>query len=156
MNNCYQNGTVICKKLPCPPVRACTPEDPEEEEVYCCPKCNRSNNHMHVCPLLPVIFLALETNGGIPYIAPTLDPGVPSEANTTCTAVYSHKVYETINKQVDQVAIENITSSIVRIHVWVPELLTAYTETYSSENFINYFMNKRFKLIGNTTTGELI
>ena len=102
-----------------------------------------------------IFLLALETNGSIPYIAPTLNPGVPPKSNATCSIVYSHKVYETVNKDIDQVAIENLTSSRVRIHVWLPELTSAYTETYSSKDFADIFINIRFKFIGNTTAGKL-
>jgi len=37
-----QNGTTYCEKLPCPPVRQCTDDDPVEETIVCCPKCTRS------------------------------------------------------------------------------------------------------------------
>ena len=110
---------------------------------------------MTIFDYLIYFLLALETNGSIPYIAPTLNPGVPPKSNTICSRVYSHKVYETVNKEEDQVAIENVTSSRVRVHVWVPRLPPAYIETYNSTYFANTFINVRFKFIGNTTAGKL-
>ena len=104
--------------------------------------------------LIYYFLLALETNGSIPYIAPTLNPGVPPKSNTTCSRVYSHKVYETVNKE-DQVAIENITSSRVRVHIWLPQLPSVFIEMYSSKDFAHTFINVRFKFIGNTTAGKL-
>ena len=105
--------------------------------------------------LIYYFLLALETNGSIPYIAPTLNPGVPPKSNATCSRVYSHKVYETVNKEVDQIAIENVTSSRARVHVWEPQLSSVFTETYSSKDFTDTFINVRFKFIGNTTAGKL-
>ena len=98
--------------------------------------------------------LALETNGSIPYTPPDLNPSAPPKSNATCLTVNPHKVYETVNKEIDQVAIENITSSRVRVHVWLPELPSAFTETYSSEDFTNNILDGRFKFIGNATAGK--
>ena len=46
MISMFQNGTTSCETVPCPPVRACTPDDSVEEITACCPKCNRSKSHM--------------------------------------------------------------------------------------------------------------
>lgn len=103
-----------------------------------------------------MIFFYVALNGSNPYTAPTLDPGVPQKPSTNCPSVYSHKVYETIDKQTDQVAIENITSSRVHVYVWLPMLSSAYTESYNAKRFTNKFINTRFKFIGNTTDGKLM
>ena len=100
--------------------------------------------------------LALETNGSIPYIVPSLSPIAPPTSKATCLTDNSHKVYETVNKEIDQVAVENITSSIVRVHLWAPGLQPAFIETYSSTNFTNDLLNVRFKFIGNATAGKHI
>ena len=84
-----------------------------------------------------------------------LHPDSPSENNSTCTSVHTHKVYEAVEEYPDQVAIENVTSSRVHVFVWLPKLPSGYVEAYNSTYFAKTFINTRFKFITNTTDGEL-
>lgn len=93
-------------------------------------------------------------NESITYAVPTLDPNMPSDSKPTCSLLNFYKVYKTVRKQDDQIAIENTTSSRVVVYVWSPQLPTAYTELYSSKKFKAKFINTRFQYIGNTTAGK--
>jgi len=88
----------------------------------------------------------------------TLDPNMPPEPNITCPFIYSHNVYEKIDKDTvdDQIAIEDINSSTVRVYLWLPGLPSGYTELYNSTTFANRYINTRFKYIGGTLPGKLI
>ena len=76
--------------------------------------------------------------------------------NITCPLVYSYRVYKTIDASVDQIAIERINSSYVDVYVWSPRSKSVMYESYSTYKFAKKLNNKRFKYIGDTTTGRLI
>ena len=96
------------------------------------------------------------SNSTSTYSAPTLFPEKPTESNVTCPLVYSYKVYETVDKKVDQIAIEHINFSYVDVYVWSPASKSVKYEPYSSKRFAEKYVNTRFKYIGDTTAGKLM
>lgn len=95
------------------------------------------------------------TNESATYIPPILDPEKPKDSNTSCPLVYSYRIYETLDADVDQIAIENINFSYVDVYVWSPDSKHVQYEYYTSNNFINKYNNTRFKYIGDVTDGKL-
>ena len=77
-----------------------------------------------------------------------LIPDTPSK-NPCVNSPY--KVYESIDSQVDQIAIEIISS--MDVFVWSTFQSMKY-ELYSSIKFINMFLNVRFRYIGSTNEGQ--
>ena len=69
-----------------------------------------------------------------------------------------HKVYESTDSQIDQVAIESIVTRSVDVYVWNTSASTSSPmqyKYYSSHQFAEQLMNLKFKYIGRTTTGWL-
>ncbi|XP_065889336.1 chordin-like [Dysidea avara] len=141
-SNCTcKNGTTYCEKLPCPPVRECTPDDPIEEITICCPKCNRTNTDGTEA-----------TNASnSTYAPPSLQPTDPTVKPCSVVVIHSYKVYDTIDKHIDQIAIESVHFASVDVYVWSNDTVKVQYESYSSNTFANTFVNVRFQYIGNTT-----
>lgn len=70
------------------------------------------------------------------------------------TIVHSFKVYETIDKHIDQIAIESMIIANVDVYVWSKDIAKAQYESYSSKTFANRYANTRFRYIGNTSKGK--
>lgn len=69
-----------------------------------------------------------------------------------------HKVYESTDSQIDQVAIESIITRSVDVYVWNTSATTSSTmqyKYYSSHQFAKQLLNVKFKYIGRTTAGWL-
>ena len=96
------------------------------------------------------------SNSTSTYSAPTLFPEKPTESNVTCPLVYSYKIYETVDKKVDQIAIEHINFSSVDVYEWSPRYKSVKYESYSSKCFAAKHVNTSFKYIGDTTAGKPI
>ena len=78
-----------------------------------------------------------------------LIPDPPSK--TPCKHSF-HKVYKSMDSQVDQVAIESMNISNVDVYVWSTSSTMQY-ESYSSERFAKNILNVRFKYSGTTYEG---
>lgn len=78
-----------------------------------------------------------------------LIPDPPSK--TPCKRSF-HKVYKSMDSQVDQVAIESMNISNVDVYVWSTSSTMQY-ESYSSEWFGKNIRNVRFKYSGTTYEG---
>ncbi|XP_065889331.1 uncharacterized protein [Dysidea avara] len=131
-SNCTcKNGTTHCEKLPCPPVRECTADDPIEEITIYCPKCNRSNTDGTEA-----------TNASnSTYAQPSLQPTDPTVKPCSVVVIHSYKVYETIDKHVDQISIESVHFASVDVYVWSNDTVKVQYESYSSNTFSNTFVN---------------
>jgi len=82
-------------------------------------------------------------------------PHKPPESNkSTCPLVYSYRVYQTVDKNIDQIAIENINFSYVDVYVWSRDLKSVQYESYSSNTFAEKYNSTRFTYIGDATAGE--
>lgn len=155
-----QNGTTLCEAIPCPPVRACTPDDPIEEITTCCPKCNRSKQqHMSTDVLQSSMLIYIGVNATLNYNGtfpiPTLvEPTRPTESNITCPLVYAYRIYQTINTSIDQIAFERMDFLSVDVYVWSPDFESVQYEPYSSKAFSERHNNTRFKYIGDATAGK--
>lgn len=141
--------------MPCPPVRECTIDDPVEDITICCPKCNRiSNNILGSTPseVTPFPNTTDENTSSTQSPAePTviLIPDPPSKK--TCKKP-SHKVYISIDNQVDQIAIESIAKSYVRVYTWSNSSIVQQ-KSYTSHKFAKHLLNVKFKYFGSTTKG---
>lgn len=86
---------------------------------------------------------------------PTLVPDKPKESNITCPMNYSYKVYKSLKKRFDQIAIEDVKYFFVYVYVWSADFESVKYEPYNSHDF-KKLINTRFFYIGDTTTGKLI
>jgi len=67
-----------------------------------------------------------------------------------------HKVYESVDSQVDQIAIESTILSRVDVYIWnVSSAIAMQYESYRSDQFAKNLLATRFKYIGNTTEGKI-
>ena len=69
-----------------------------------------------------------------------------------------HKVYKSIDSQIDQVAIELIITRSVDVYIWNTSTTTSSTmqyKYYNSHQFAKQLLNMEFTYIGRTTTGWL-
>ena len=62
-----------------------------------------------------------------------------------------HKVYKSMDSQIDQVAIESIITKSVDTYVW--NTSTMLYKSYSSHRFAKKLLDVRFTYIGRTTEG---
>ena len=62
-----------------------------------------------------------------------------------------HKVYKSMDSQIDQVAIESIITKSVDTYVW--NASTMSYKSYSSHQFAKKLLDVKFKYIGRTTEG---
>lgn len=69
--------------------------------------------------------------------------------------VRSYKVYETLDNQIDQIAIESIHILNVDVYVWSNDTVLAQYESYTSKTFAERYIDVyvRFGYIGDTTQG---
>ncbi|XP_065889325.1 chordin-like [Dysidea avara] len=140
-SNCTcKNGSIVCEKLSCPPVRECTADDPVEETTICCPKCKRTFTET-----------TDDTNGSNDtYTPPILQPATLT--TKPCSVVtHAYKVYETIDERIDQIAIESIHIANVDVYVWSNDTVEVQYESYTSQTFAEIYAGVRFRYIGNTS-----
>ena len=74
-----------------------------------------------------------------------------SEPKNPCKNLL-HKVYKSLDGQIDQVAIESIITKSVDVYVWNTSSTMQY-KFYSSHYFAETLLDVRFKYIGRTTEG---
>ena len=152
---------LYCEKLLCPPVRQCTDDDPVGETIVCCPKCTRSKFCDSLAfPITSLLSYAAITNTieatdttDSTYTPPPLEPTLPT-SKPCSVVVRSYKVYETIDKRIDQIAIESIHIANVDVYVWSNGTRMAQHEPYSSRVFTEIYIDVRFRYIGNTRQGN--
>ena len=77
-----------------------------------------------------------------------------STSKPCSTVTYAYKVYKTIDKRIDQIAIESIHIANVDVYVWSNDIRMAQYESYSSRVFAETYNNVRFRYIGNTRHGK--
>jgi len=82
-----------------------------------------------------------------------LEPTIPI-SKPCSVVVHAYKVYETIDKHIDQIAIESIHIANVDVYVWSNDTRMAQHESYSSRVFAETYNNVRFRYIGNTRPGN--
>ena len=67
-----------------------------------------------------------------------------------------HKVYESVDSQVDQIAIESTIISRVDVYTWnFSSAVGVQYEAYRSDQFAKNLLATRFKYIGSTTEGKI-
>lgn len=63
-----------------------------------------------------------------------------------------HKVYESIDSEVDQIAIESTTTNNVDVYAWSTSPVVQH-DYYNSKQFAQRFLNVKFNYTGSTTEG---
>jgi len=66
---------------------------------------------------------------------------------------HAYRVYKTIDKHIDQIAIESVPIANVDVYVWSNDMRMAQYESCSSRVFAETYVDARFKYIGSTSKG---
>jgi len=91
------------------------------------------------------------TQATIPPILNFLFPELSTATKKSCEKL-THKVYGSNDSQVDQIALESVTTNYVHVYIWSASSMQY--KSYTSEQFAKEFLDVAFKYIGRTTKGQ--